>query len=481
MAAYSSDEDSSEENYFKCCIFIDNSNLFIEGQKASAKRQQFNAMDMDFRFRINFKKFMDILIGERDVSHSTFYCSGHLPPKLWKILREKQIQVVRFPRNKRNHEKQVDTSLTAHVTRTAIEMKSLMMDPYSEINMDLTFVIVAGDEDYIPAFKQVMAENFKLEIFAWKDSISSKIRMFAEKEDYKNRVRIVHLDDYVTTTDSICFTADEWDESKFSIPPERSVVFKYTIGAPDPHLLNKQITDIIKLPCKYSQPDPDTIIIIILADKRLTLANITRLNDVIVTQSNAKTRYNIGAVINSLKRNYQKEMSRKILKILDYSTYLKSKPTTNSAIENSDERVKEEKNSNEDTVDDEDDATSKKYVLPCIYKYACNDGNNCIYFHSKKERLHFKFHPSLLGGKYKSRNCQNFENGACHFKVCVFAHGLKEARCYFCDPGGKVVGHWMEDCPNNKRTRAIDDSGTLSKICDVGPRRSFWDRSVTVS
>ena len=450
MAGYSSEEDSSEENYRKCCIFIDNSNLFIEGQKASAKRQQFNEVDKDFRLRINYRKFMDILIGEREVLHSAFYCSGRLHAKLWKILQKKEIQVLRFPRNERNHEKQLDTALTAHVTRTAIEMKSMMMNPYSDIDMDLTFVIVAGDGDYIPAFQQVMEENFKLEVYAWKNSISKKIRIFAANEDYKNRVRIYHLDDYVTAVDSICFTADEWDESKFSIPPERSVVFKYTIGAPNPHLLNTQITEIIKLPCKYSQPDPDTIIIIIMPEKRQKFAKITRMQNVIVTQVNEKTRYKFGEVINSLKREYQSGMSRKILKILDYSSYLKSKPTeVQGDLESSEEG---ESDGNEETEDeaDEDDALLKTFMRPCIYKYACNNGNDCRYFHSKKERLHFKIHPSLLGGKYKSKNCQHFENGACHFKVCIFAHGLKEARCYFCDPGGKVMGHWMKDCPNKK-------------------------------
>ena len=171
---------SLDENFHKCCIFIDNSNLFIEGQKAYAKNQQFRGIDKDFRFRINYRNLMDILTKDRTVLYAAFYCSGHLPAKLWKIICKKNIQVFRFHRNGRNHEKQVDTTLTAHVTRKAIEMGNFY-------DVDLTFVIVAGDGDYIPAFEQVRQENFKLKVYAWKDCLSKRIKKLLRMIRIKTR------------------------------------------------------------------------------------------------------------------------------------------------------------------------------------------------------------------------------------------------------------------------------------------------------
>ena len=250
--------------------------------------------------------------------------------------------------------------------------------------------------------------------------------------------------------------SDKGDQYKFEVLQEHSVVFKYTEGAPDPHELTEKVTQITKLPCKYSQPDPNTIIVIIVPEQLQRSASVTSLNHITVTRVNQQTRYNFQVMLRSIKKNFQREMSKQSLKILDYISYLPSRPTDNSVFSTSDEyddERDEEDNSNYyysdyEVSDDADGAILRQFLKPCVYMYACKQGNNCVYFHSKHEKQHFKLHPSLLGRKYKSKNCQNFENGTCHFKDCIFAHGLKEARCYFCGPGGKVMGHWMADCPN---------------------------------
>ena len=388
-----------------CCVFIDNSNLFIEGQRAYAKQQQF-LVDNDIRFRINFGQLMNVLVGDRKVAHAALY--GSEPPPVddvWKRIRETNIELFLYKRNDKNREKELQTDLTAHVTRKAMEMSQKYVGELTK----LTFIIVAGDGDFISAFKQVFQEKFKLEVWAWKNSLAGRIKKF--ETEHKDDMSIFYLDDYIkednTDTPCIRFINCRWDPANQEFPDERSIVIQHSVAIDKAVMLTNEITKLIKMPCRYWQPDPWTVIVIVMSEEfRTTESIVEKCKD-------------------ALSR-----MTPGTMRVTDYNSYMES--------------CREEI-----PLLPRNDIPKCKVAMPCIYKFACFHGSGCNYQHSEEEQKHFEDHPNLIGKKYKSMFCINVKKfGKCRHESCVYAHNLSEARCYICDRGGLVGDHWMDECKN---------------------------------
>ena len=78
--------------YTECYVFIDDSNLWIPGQKATAKKLK--DADTDPRFRVDLGRFMTLVAKDRHVSKAFLY--GSKPPPndtVWNAAREKNYDV----------------------------------------------------------------------------------------------------------------------------------------------------------------------------------------------------------------------------------------------------------------------------------------------------------------------------------------------------------------------------------------------------
>lgn len=64
----------SQSNYVECYVFVDHSNLWIEGQKA----QKVKDVDHDPRYRVDLGKFLTIITKNRQLSKAFLY--GSVPP-----------------------------------------------------------------------------------------------------------------------------------------------------------------------------------------------------------------------------------------------------------------------------------------------------------------------------------------------------------------------------------------------------------------
>ena len=183
-------------------IFVDNSNIWIEAKKLQAKRKNFKTSE-DPRIRIDIGKLTDLIANGRPMCKGILY--GSEPPKVdsvWEKIREKGWEVVTKTRSKiTGKEKQVDAQLVVTITKTAIKTPAKRRG---------TIVVVTGDADIIPALEEVIeAGQWKLEIYMWKHAIAKNLKDF--EKAHKNRVRIIHLDDYLSTA---TFTNRKFDIEK---------------------------------------------------------------------------------------------------------------------------------------------------------------------------------------------------------------------------------------------------------------------------
>ena len=135
-------------------IYVDNSNVFIEGKRvaAVASGQALDIWDaMEHRilnngYRLSFGKLYQFVAGEDPRECARALLFGSRPPAndaIWKIAKGAGFEVVVEDRNFSNKEKKIDTGLVT----------ALMKDAYANAQSNDVFTIVSGDADYVPTVK----------------------------------------------------------------------------------------------------------------------------------------------------------------------------------------------------------------------------------------------------------------------------------------------------------------------------------------
>lgn len=149
-------------------IYVDNSNLFIEGQRTSAvkcghARNIGDAMDrgiLDFDWNLDYGRLYELVCGDQaEVARARLWGSPPPGDSFWEIVKKNGWDVQIFERNAAGKEKKVDTAITYRLTKdayTVIDRKN------SEITL------VAGDKDYAPAIEDLVKEGFKVTVAFWK-------------------------------------------------------------------------------------------------------------------------------------------------------------------------------------------------------------------------------------------------------------------------------------------------------------------------
>ena len=141
-------------------LFIDDSNIFIEGKKYYARHLNLR-VPQDPRCRIDIGKLIDVAVRGRTFRYGKLY--GSEPPALdsvWKKIRE-HLEVGTFEKNSKGKEKEVDTALTADAVDYALTNKP-------EADKE-TIIVTAGDRDYCQLIQKILAKEFgwKIELLAY--------------------------------------------------------------------------------------------------------------------------------------------------------------------------------------------------------------------------------------------------------------------------------------------------------------------------
>lgn len=149
-------------------IYVDNSNVFIEGKRVSAVARElapdiYDAMNnriLDNEYRLSFGKLYQFVAGGNKASTARAMLFGSRPPAndaIWKIAESAGFEVVVEDRNVANKEKKIDTGIVAAMTR----------DAYKNAEAGDTFTIVSGDSDYVPAISQMKEDGFTVDVVFW--------------------------------------------------------------------------------------------------------------------------------------------------------------------------------------------------------------------------------------------------------------------------------------------------------------------------
>ena len=163
-------------------VYVDNSNLYIEGRRASAVasglaaniHEAMNNNILDQSYMISFGKLYEFLCGtdKRTIKRAAMF--GSRPPPndgIWQFAKKAGFELHLEDRNVANKEKKIDTGIATLMTKDAYK--------YGKASEDL-FVLVAGDGDFVPTVKALQEDNFRVEVVFWNHA-SRELRETAMK------------------------------------------------------------------------------------------------------------------------------------------------------------------------------------------------------------------------------------------------------------------------------------------------------------
>lgn len=162
-------------------VFVDNSNVWIEGKVASAVAKGYAANTVDAHkngiedpsWRIDFGKLLCCVTDGNTADKKRAVLFGSKPPhndSLWNAMKSAQFEVNALDRNTAGKEKAVDTGIVCEIT------KSL----YTESADGDVFILVLGDKDFLPALESIRAYKRKSLVAFW-DNASGELISGADK------------------------------------------------------------------------------------------------------------------------------------------------------------------------------------------------------------------------------------------------------------------------------------------------------------
>lgn len=144
-------------------IFIDGSNLFIEGMRLSSQIKSGDTsapaylhQEFDFDFRIDLRRLRD-LVGDGAASLTLVGSRSFNSDLVFEAARKLGFATIELERDGSNREKAVDMMLAMGV----------MARLWSADPSLLRVVLVAGDRDYVPLVRFVRARGFDVEVAFW--------------------------------------------------------------------------------------------------------------------------------------------------------------------------------------------------------------------------------------------------------------------------------------------------------------------------
>jgi uncharacterized LabA/DUF88 family protein len=162
----------------KCVIVVDNSNIFIEGQKYSATakaRQDQMGTVCDPSWRIDFGKLLFQLANGREIHGAILV--GSRPPandSVWNEAKKLGFIVTVHERDFKGKEKAVDTELVAQGTEIIVDAQEPM-----------TLVIASGDRDFIPLVSVAHRRKWQVEMAAFSSAFSTTGQMATSVDDIR--------------------------------------------------------------------------------------------------------------------------------------------------------------------------------------------------------------------------------------------------------------------------------------------------------
>lgn len=449
-------------------IFVDDSNIWIEGKKLRAKVQHLKTTE-DPRARIDIGRLTDVVAKGRNVIKGTLY--GSEPPKVdtvWNKIR-KMGWVVPAPKKRSlitGKEKKVDAQLVADVTELACTTDETERG---------TIIIISGDSDATPAIEKVLRyQPWCIEVCMWDSAISKDLKLYAitnraKYPDLTRRFRVETLD---SRLDHCMFTDYRFVPSHsnrellvqwavvFTLLPDTAFHYKGR-NRHSAQRFNTILSNLTQWPFRHY----------LMMDKTSYEAN----NLVVVFSPVQGKDFDLAGLLCDLKGAEEKMealQAKKIRTFKQVAEEMKYKevlylhrqvspgicltdlykeietmaPDTRSEPYDGDHLKRETDLEEWQTVKDSKQKVKKPlYSEYCRFKFNCRHGIHCNYSHTTDEYAYFRKN----GGKGKpTRKTALCTKESCKKSTteCDFAHGKKDAWCLICC----ATGHLTDDCDHNR-------------------------------
>ena len=157
-------------------VYVDNSNVFIEGKYVSAVDKGL-ALDLfdahenriqDNDYKLDFGKLYEFSGATKDGCANLY---GSRPPpndSLWKMAEKAGFKTIVYDRSAwTNREKKVDTAIVKDMTKDAYKR------PIDRVKDEI--VLIAGDADYVPVVEDLVKDGFKVYVVFW-DNAATELR-----------------------------------------------------------------------------------------------------------------------------------------------------------------------------------------------------------------------------------------------------------------------------------------------------------------
>ncbi len=149
-------------------VYLDNSNVFIEGKYVSAVEKGM-ALDLgdahrsriqDNDYKLDFGKLYEFSGATKDGCANLY---GSRPPPndtLWKMAEKAGFKTIVYDRSQwTGQEKKVDTTIVKDMVKDAYRR------PINKAKDEV--VLIAGDADYVPAVADLVEDGFKVYVVFW--------------------------------------------------------------------------------------------------------------------------------------------------------------------------------------------------------------------------------------------------------------------------------------------------------------------------
>lgn len=423
--------------YTRCYIFVHHSNLWKTGRKVHAKKLE--DTDIDKSYRIDFGKFLTMVVKDRNFAKPSLY--GSVPPpndSVWRAIREKNFNVKTF-RSKGGREKELNSSMAFEIANTMRDLD----------RRHAVFIIVTGDRDLKTSIEGVLENEIPVELWSWKEHTARELKKLANKDLFT----INYLDDKQAT---FSYTS-VMSSNKRNINPAHAIVYtnipkaglyeladyfnrlehqfyitalplrergKHDLVVEFPHtnpevILTKidRRKDCPYQPCSYPQysAKPEDLPKLPLSNRFQALCIDD--DDVLVDAADSQDLQD--RTLSLIHGEHDGDEAE------DYSKW-ESVLYKNPAVM---ERVR------------------KRRETECQWKDHCVRASLCPYKHTEAEKKLFANHPNLDFGILKTRECPK---KAQHItdeqkKLCTFAHTDEDSWCLIC----KIYGHLTDKCKAN--------------------------------
>jgi hypothetical protein len=145
--------------------YVDNSNVFIEGQRVSAVTKVlainlYDAIDrriFDLTWQMDYGKLHQFICGEKH-EIGTAKLWGSPPPQdtFWRMVESKGWKVKTYDRSF-GKERKVDVAIGFQIARDSLKI--------DKMKDEITFV--AGDKDFVPVVEELVKDGYRVSVAFW--------------------------------------------------------------------------------------------------------------------------------------------------------------------------------------------------------------------------------------------------------------------------------------------------------------------------